>query len=154
MLAPSTAPDTIALMNRRFVSVAVFFLSVSFLGAEEPEKIPYKQTGNPPRDLPDQTVVADAPSPQTVAFQNYQETLKSWRSAKKRLYALAVAGKMMQSDPSADKNAVAMISLMTIEMTKEVSLLRAQLALMLVTAKLEDPTLPSAEREEIVNGAW
>ena len=94
------------------------------------------------------------PSAKTIAFQNYQETLKAWRSAKKRLHALAVAGKVMQSDPSVEKTAVAMISLMTIEKTKEVEFLRSQLALMLVAAKMEDPTLPSLEREEIVKSAW
>lgn len=141
-------------MNRGLVLVAATFLAVSLLGAEEPEKIPYKQTGNPPRDLPDETVVVPLPSPKTVAFQNYQETLKAWRSAKKRLHALAVAGKTMQRDPTVDKSAVAMISLMTIEKTREVEFLRSQLALMLVTAKLEDPTLPSVEREEIVKSSW
>ena len=141
-------------MNRGLVLVAAIFVAVSLLSAEEPEKIPYKQTGNPPRDLPDETIVVPLPSPKTVAFQNYQETLKAWRSAKKRLYALAVAGKMMQTDPSADKSAVAMISLMTIEKTKEVEFLRSQLALMLITAKMEDPTLPGIEREEIIKSAW
>jgi len=141
-------------MNRGLVFVAATFLAVALLGAEEPEKIPYKQTGTPPRDLPDETIVVPLPSPKTVAFQNYQETLKNWRSAKKRLHALVVAGKTMQRDPSVEKNAVAMISLMTIEKTKEVEFLRSQLALMLVTAKLEDPTLPSVEREEIVKSSW
>jgi hypothetical protein len=141
-------------MNRGLFLAAATLLAFANLNSAEPEKIPFKQTGSPPRDLPDETIVIPLPSARTVAFLNYQETLKGWRSAKKRLEALAIAGKMMQGDPSADKSAVSMISLMTIEKTKEVESLRSQLAMMLVLAKLEDPSLPSKEREEIVKSTW
>lgn len=136
-------------MIRGILFAPVLFFALTVGHAAEPDKIPFKQGINAPRDLP---AISASPTPaqQGAAYANFLETLKAWRSAKKRLGALESAGKTLQNDPAADKEVVAMLQLMAIEKTQEVENLRAQLAAILLTSKLEDPDLSGKEREQII----
>lgn len=139
-------------MIRGLSLAAVLLLSTLSSHGAEAEKVQFKQTGNAPRDLPGSASPAASatPSQTSAALLNFQETLKHWRSGKKRLAALRSAGKTLQNDPSGDKEVVAMIQLMALEKDQEVENLRAQLAALILTSKLDDPSLTGAEREEIV----
>ena len=141
-------------MIRGLLLAAVLFLTPLPSHSAEAEKVQFKQTGSAPRDLPDAAttapVAAATPAQESAALLNFQETLKKWRSAKKRLQALQSAGKTLQNDPSGDKEVIAMIQLMALEKDQEVENLRAQLAVLVVNTKLTDPSLTGGEREEII----
>jgi len=137
-------------MIRGIFLAATLSLGLATTQGAEPEKVQFKQTGNSPRDMPGTPVASPTPQEQGVAFQNYQDTLKAWRSARKRLAALNSVSKTLQNDPAADKEVVAMIQLMALEKIAEAENLRAQLAALLITNKLEDPALPREEREQII----
>lgn len=141
-------------MIRGLIVAAAVSLTISSTPAAEPEKVQFKQTASAPRELPQKPdPTATAKSGEDATLLNYQATLSEWRSAKKRLHALESVGKILQGDPSADKEIVAMIQLMSIEKDQEVENLRVQLAAILLTSKLEDPALPAQERAQIVSRA-
>lgn len=134
-----------------FLAAAVLFLTHQAAPGAEPEKVRFKQSGTQPRELPgDKASNVSAKSQDTVAFESYRETLKAWYSAKKRLHALGAVSKILQNDPSSDKEIVGMIELMAAEKRQEVESLRTQLASILSSDKLEDPKLSQSDREEIL----
>lgn len=137
-------------MIRGFFLAATFLFFVQAASAAEPEKVRFKQSGNPPRDLPGKNETSLSQSEKTFAYENYQDTLKAWYSARKRLRALGAVSKILQNDPSSDKEVVAMVELMAIEKKQEIENLRAQLAGILGPGKMEDPKLPQPDREEIL----
>jgi len=137
-------------MIRGFFLAATLLLFVQAAVAAESEKVRFKQSGNAPRDLPGKNEASLSQSEKTFAYENYQDTLKSWYSARKRLRALNAVSKILQNDPSSDKEVVAMVELMAIEKKQEIENLRTQLAGILGSGKLEDPKLPQPDREEIL----
>lgn len=117
----------------------------------DPEKVRFKQSGTQPRELPgNKASNLSARSQDIIAFESYRETLKAWFSAKKRLHALEAVSKILQNDPSSDKEIVGMLELMATEKRQEVETLRTQLASIISSDKLEDPKLSQSDREEIL----
>jgi hypothetical protein len=137
-------------MIRSIFLAAALSLGLAVGHAADADKVQFKQTGNAPRDIPNAALASPTPAEMGMTFLNYQTTLKAWRSARKRLHALQASGKYMQNDPSADKEVIAMLQLMALEQSQDVENLRAQLAAILVTNKLDDPALPDDERAMIV----
>ena len=117
----------------------------------DPEKVRFKHSGTQPRELPgNKASNLSARSQDIIAFESYRETLKAWFSAKKRLHALEAVNKILQNDPSSDKEIVGMLELMATEKRQEVETLRTQLASIISSDKLEDPKLSQSDREEIL----